>query len=497
MLAVVFLVPVGIAVAAKTPAPPAVTGITVTSPNGGEVYTVGNKITITWKAASSISTVNLGYSSGPGNLNWIATSVPNTGSYTWTVNVGNTTNTKFLIDISGYSTVRNKSTYYHDQSNNYFTVNPAPAPTLSLTADNANIFVGGSTILRWTSTNATSCTASGAWSGSKALNGSYNTGAVTKTQGYYLSCSGLGGTIQKGVVIYVTVPPPTITLSADSTSVAYAGSTTLRWTSTNANSCTASGAWSGAKTTSGSYATGVLRQNTTYNLWCGGAGGSTNVSITVEVLPPTGPAPVVSFTADSVTIANGSGTMLRWSTTDATTCTADGAWTGSQATSGSFATGVLSADRYYTLYCEGPGGFSNYETLVINVFGAVNQQPNAWTLQQAVDSGFGLNCPSEMYEAGKGPNGINRYYFVDGKVRIQTEEFQPDGTLQTTYVNIFYPGVALYEVDGSTVPPVAYRTNYPGSLMYDYFASTMDTHTLTGYRCNAETIDPGLLTPIL
>ena len=55
---------------------------------------------------------------------------------------------------------------------------PAPAPptppqdTASITADPAVVFQSNSTVISWNSANASSCTASGYWSGSKATSGS-------------------------------------------------------------------------------------------------------------------------------------------------------------------------------------------------------------------------------------------------------------------------------------------------------------------------------------
>ena len=42
-------------------------------------------------------------------------------------------------------------------------------------------------------------------------------------------------------------PPPEISLAADPMAVGYEGTTKLVWSVTHANSCTAGGAWSGAK----------------------------------------------------------------------------------------------------------------------------------------------------------------------------------------------------------------------------------------------------------
>ena len=83
-----------------------------------------------------------------------------------------------------------------------------------------------------------------------------------------------------------TNPVPTISLTASPTSITSGTASTLTWSSTNATSCTASGAWSGTKSTSGSQSTGNLTANSTFTLSCTGTGGTTNQSVTVNVTAP-------------------------------------------------------------------------------------------------------------------------------------------------------------------------------------------------------------------
>lgn len=79
--------------------------------------------------------------------------------------------------------------------------------------------------------------------------------------------------------------PPTLTLTADQYLIPYNTSTTLRWTSQNTNSCSASGAWSGTKPVSGSEPTGNITQQTTYLLQCVGPRGSTApASATINIV---------------------------------------------------------------------------------------------------------------------------------------------------------------------------------------------------------------------
>jgi len=85
-------------------------------------------------------------------------------------------------------------------------------------------------------------------------------------------------------------PVPTVSLTASPMTIGSGTTTTLIWSSTNATSCSASGAWSGAKRTSGRTSTRALKVNTSYTLTCSGAGGSNSAATTVTV---SGSDPVV------------------------------------------------------------------------------------------------------------------------------------------------------------------------------------------------------------
>ena len=85
-----------------------------------------------------------------------------------------------------------------------------PAPTLALSASPTSITSGQSATLSWTSANATSCSGSGGWTGSKSLSGSQSVTPTTSTT-YSLSCTGSGGTVTQSVAVSVTapaIPPP-------------------------------------------------------------------------------------------------------------------------------------------------------------------------------------------------------------------------------------------------------------------------------------------------
>jgi len=170
----------------------------------------------------------------------------------------------------------------------------APAPSIVISASPSTVASGSDSTLAWSSVNATSCTGSGAWVGGKALSGSQSTGAMTADETYTLRCSGAGGTAVQSATVSVTKPAPTVSLAASPSTIPSGGSSTLAWSTINATSCTASGAWAGSKADSGSASTGVLTVDETYTLTCSGAGGSAAQSATVSIAAP---APSVSLAA--------------------------------------------------------------------------------------------------------------------------------------------------------------------------------------------------------
>ena len=94
----------------------------------------------------------------------------------------------------------------------------APAPTVTLSASPESITVGTSSVLTWSSTNADTCTASGAWSGTKSTSGSV-TVTPSATSTYTLSCTGGGWTPSQSVTI--TVSASTVTSASASTLGSY------------------------------------------------------------------------------------------------------------------------------------------------------------------------------------------------------------------------------------------------------------------------------------
>ena len=197
-----------------------------------------------------------------------------------------------------------------------------PAPTVSLTAQPTTIAAGGNSTLTWTSTDATTCTASGGWGGVLATSGSLTMGALASNTEFVLTCSGIDGTASQATTVTVASAAPVISFSAAPSSVTAGNASTLTWASSNAATCTASGAWTGNEALSGAQATSSLEANTTYTLTCTGAGGSATQSALVSVTPA---VPTVSFGASPSTVTKGSRATLSWSSSNASTCAASGA----------------------------------------------------------------------------------------------------------------------------------------------------------------------------
>lgn len=90
-------------------------------------------------------------------------------------------------------------------------------------------------------------------------------------------------------------PEPSVTLYATPAEVVPGGSTRLTWTTMYALSCTARGAWGGAKARTGSQVV-TPQVTSTYTLSCTGRGGTTDASLVVAVTTPPPPPPQATTT---------------------------------------------------------------------------------------------------------------------------------------------------------------------------------------------------------
>ena len=96
------------------------------------------------------------------------------------------------------------------------------------------------------------------------------------------------GAVQGATPLPVTEPPvepaPVAILSVSVSKIKPGEETTLSWTSTDADSCEASGDWNGPRNTTGSQTIKPSKKQSDYTLTCDGAGGTSSDSVTVTVV---------------------------------------------------------------------------------------------------------------------------------------------------------------------------------------------------------------------
>ena len=369
-----------------TSAPPAPPAITFSA--NPTLLAPGGSITLTWNAANATSCTASG---GSGSDNWTGTE-PVTSSGTVVGPIATAGNYTYTLTCTGTGGTNSQSASV--------IVSSSPTPpivTVDMSVSPQTITAGQSAVLSWTSTNASSCTASGSWSGTEPTSGSaVSTGTLSSAglYSYTLACTGPAGSASSTATVTVNPAAAAVTnFAANPTTIATGQSTSLSWATTDATSCTAGGGtgsdgWTGSEPTSssglsvGPFATAG---NYTYSLTCAGPGGtSTPSSVTVTVtsggvLPlPT----ITAFVAVPTTIQAGQSTTFTWAAINATSCTATGGsgndqWSGSEpiASVASVIGPLNTAGTYtYTLTCTGPGGNSSASNVTITV-GAATPAP--------------------------------------------------------------------------------------------------------------------------
>jgi hypothetical protein len=160
-------------------------------------------------------------------------------------------------------------------------------------------------------------------------------------------------------------PVPGLTLSSSASAVPAGGSVTLSWSATDADSCDASGGWSGNRATSGSQSVGPIESETVFRLSCSGPGGGVSRQVTVSIDDGMGPS--ITFRAEPRQVATNGSARLIWSVDNATACEASGGWSGSQPLSGEFFTGSLARTTTYSLSCDGAGGGNAIASVTVEV----------------------------------------------------------------------------------------------------------------------------------
>ncbi|MCP4150892.1 MAG: hypothetical protein GY757_24310, partial [bacterium] len=121
--------------------------LTVTTPNGGEFWSVGACRDITWTTAGAVGNVKIEYSTDSGtNWNPVTSSTSNDGRYSWTI--PGTTSSNCLVRVSEIDGLP------YDDSDAVFTISSSSSSALTVTAPNGGESweSGSSQTITWTST---------------------------------------------------------------------------------------------------------------------------------------------------------------------------------------------------------------------------------------------------------------------------------------------------------------------------------------------------------
>jgi hypothetical protein len=232
----------------------------------------------------------------------------------------------------------------------------AVKPTVKFSALPTTIFIGSSSTLTWTSTNATS-TSINQGIGTVPINGSLNV-SPTATITYTITVKNAAGT-KATATAKVTVKPalPVVTFSAVPNSIQQGQSSTLTWTATNASSVSINNNI-GSVALIGSMIV-MPSQTIIYILTATGSGGTVTSQVQVIITP----APTVTLTANPQIIQPGEITTLSWTSTNATSAILDND-IGAVEMNGSL-TLSPNVTSTYTIAVSGSGGTKTASATVI------------------------------------------------------------------------------------------------------------------------------------
>ena len=195
---------------------------------------------------------------------------------------------------------------------------PTPAvPSCTLSASPTSLPLGGgSSTLSWKTVAATGATIDNGV-GSVAVDSGTKGVTVTKTITYTMTVTGPGGSTTCDTTITVTPPPaPTCTLSSNPKYISPGDSTTLTWTTTNADTLFFDNKIGYVTPVAGGTMTVSPSKTTTYFATATASDG-TKVTCATQVIVTTTPSPKCTLTASPTSIAPGDNSTLTWLVYDA------------------------------------------------------------------------------------------------------------------------------------------------------------------------------------
>jgi len=246
---------------------------------------------------------------------------------------------------------------------------------VSFTANTSSVAAGSVITLSWQTQNATQVTIDNGV-GTQPPNGSAST-TVNATTTFNLVAQGASGQAKAAVTVNVSTAAPTVSLSADRTTINAGDLANIKWVTTNATAISFNPAVNcGGEPDGCSVSSGIgtvnPTQTTTYVATVTGPGGTATGSITITVnqVPPT-----ITLAANPTNICCGNSAVLTWNTSNATSVTIDNG-VGQQPANGSIQV-KPTATTTYTATATGPGGTASATATVSVSSIAITANPSS------------------------------------------------------------------------------------------------------------------------
>ncbi|MBC2717662.1 MAG: PASTA domain-containing protein, partial [Desulfobacteraceae bacterium] len=155
-----------------------------------------------------------------------------------------------------------------------------PNPTVTISADHEEIFLGGATVLSWSSSFVESCSISSGV-GNVEFEGTIQV-APAETTTYIITGTGPGGTATSEITVFVTYPPPGAIIFADPDTIFLGESVTLYWESFHAHTCEIDQGI--GQVNANGFIDITPDETTIYSIVATGPGGVVSKNTTIEVL---------------------------------------------------------------------------------------------------------------------------------------------------------------------------------------------------------------------